>query len=64
MNPFSTRIASLEQKLLADAQYMREQAKLLPPGPVRDALLRKARQTETGSHAKAWADSSELQPPE
>jgi hypothetical protein len=41
---------SLEIRLSEEAKRLREEAKLLPPGTVREALLRKARQAETGSH--------------
>jgi hypothetical protein len=37
---------------------------VLPPGTVREALLRKARQCETGSHMSEWLRSPELRPPE
>jgi hypothetical protein len=39
----------LKQRLKADALRMRDQAKLLPPGAVRDAVLRKAQQMEAAS---------------
>ena len=41
---------SLEERLTEEAARLREQAKLLQPGAVRKALLRKARQAEIGSH--------------
>jgi hypothetical protein len=37
---------------------------LLPPGIVREALLRKARQCETGLQMSEWLRSTELQPPQ
>jgi hypothetical protein len=45
---------SLEERLAEEAKRLREEAKLLPPGAVREALLRKARQAETGSHMSEW----------
>jgi hypothetical protein len=54
---------SLEQRLTEKAKRLREEAKLLPPGAVREALLRKARQAETGSHMSQWLASPGLQPP-
>jgi hypothetical protein len=39
---------SLEERL-AD-----EQAQLLPPGAVREAIMKRARQAETGSHISDW----------
>jgi len=47
---------SLEERLSQEAERLRNEAKLLPPGAVRDALLRKARQTETVSHLREMAD--------
>jgi hypothetical protein len=54
---------SLEERLPEEAKRLREEAKLLPPGAVREALLRKARQAETGSHMSEWLSSPGLQPP-
>ena len=53
----------LEERLAGEAIRLREEARLLPPGPDRDALIRKARQCETGSHVSAWLRSPGLQPP-
>jgi hypothetical protein len=55
---------SLEERLAEEAKRLREEAKLLPPGAVREALLRKARQAETGSHVTEWLTSPGLRPPE
>jgi hypothetical protein len=54
---------SLEERLAEEAKRLREEAKLLPPGAVREALLRRARQAETGSHMTEWLTSSGLRPP-
>jgi hypothetical protein len=35
-------------------------AKQLPPGPLREQTLRKARQAETGSHMSEWLRSPAL----
>jgi hypothetical protein len=40
---------TLEDHLVKEAESLREQASLLPPGAVRDAVMRKARLAETGS---------------
>jgi len=53
----------VEVCLAAEAKRLREEAKMLPPGVVRDAVLRKARQAETGSHVREWLNSAGLQPP-
>jgi len=54
---------SLEQRLTEEARRLRAQAELLPPGAVRDAALRKARQTETACHMNEWLTSPGLQTP-
>lgn len=54
---------SLEERLANEAKRLREEAKLLPPGALREAVLRKARQAETGSHMSEWLRSPGLQPP-
>jgi hypothetical protein len=53
----------LEVRLSEEAKRLREEAKLLPPGAAREALLRRARQAETGSHMSQWLSSPGLQPP-
>jgi hypothetical protein len=45
---------SLEERLAKEAKRLRAEAKLLPPGSIRDTLIRKARQAETGSHMSEW----------
>ncbi|MCP3444583.1 hypothetical protein [Bradyrhizobium sp. CCGUVB14] len=55
---------SLEERLAEEARRLREEAELLPHGPVRDAALRRARQAETGSHMSEWLRSPGLKPPE
>ena len=54
---------SLQDGLAAWAEEVREQAAKLPPGPERDALLKKLRQADTASHLDDWANSPGLQPP-
>jgi hypothetical protein len=54
---------SLEQRLAEEAKRLRAEAKLLPPSAVRDELIRRARQAETGSHMSEWLRSPGLQPP-
>ncbi|PPQ19522.1 hypothetical protein CV770_10040 [Bradyrhizobium sp. AC87j1] len=51
-------------RLTAEAERLREEAKLLPPGVARDEMLRKARQAETGSQMSEWLRSPGLQPPD
>ena len=54
---------SLKQRLLDRVKSLREEARLMKPGFERDALLRKARQTETASHIEEWLSSPGLKPP-
>jgi hypothetical protein len=53
----------LKERLLEEARNLREEAKLLPYGPLRDAVLMKARQAETGAHMDDWLSSPGRQPP-
>jgi hypothetical protein len=55
---------SLEERLSEEAKRLRAEAKLLPPRAVREGLIRRARQAETGSHMSEWLTSPRLQPPE
>jgi hypothetical protein len=54
---------SLKVRLLEEAQNLREGAKLLPYGPLRDAALKKARRMEAAAHMDDWLNSPGLQPP-
>ncbi len=53
----------LEQRLADEAHRLHELAKLLPPGAVREATIRKARHALTGSQMSEWLRSPGLQPP-
>ncbi|WP_371419351.1 hypothetical protein [Bradyrhizobium sp. CCBAU 051011] len=53
----------LKQRLLEEAQNLRDEAKLLPYGPVRDAAMTKARQIEAAAHMDDWLKSPGLPPP-
>ena len=54
---------SFHDRLATWANQVREQADSLPPGPERDALLKKASQADTAAHLEDWANSPGLQPP-
>jgi hypothetical protein len=54
---------SFHDRLTTWANQVLEQANSLPPGPERDALLKKASQADTASHLDDWANSPGLQPP-
>ena len=49
---------SLEERMAEHARLLREEAELLPHGPVREAALKRAREAETGLHMNEW-----LKPP-
>ncbi|WLB58052.1 hypothetical protein [Bradyrhizobium japonicum] len=44
------QIQSAEERLVEQAAELRERAEAMPPGVEKDALLRRARQAETGTH--------------
>lgn len=54
----------LQERLAEEAKRLREEAKSLRPGAAREALVRKARQAETGSHMTEWLSSPGLRAPE
>jgi hypothetical protein len=54
---------TFEDRLAEQAQTDRQRAQMMPPGPERDALMRKARQYETAAHLNEWIFSPGLQPP-
>lgn len=53
---------TLEERLFSWTKSLREQAAKLPPGPDRDALIRRANQAETGSRLNSWLTFPGLQP--
>ncbi|MBR1128413.1 hypothetical protein [Bradyrhizobium iriomotense] len=54
---------TLETRLAEKAKRLREKAKLLPPGALREELIRKARHAETASHMNEWLTSPGLKQP-
>ena len=54
---------SIAERLADEARTLREEAQLLPPGPVRDATIRAARQAVVTAHLDKWAHSPGLRPP-
>ncbi len=54
---------SLQVRLLTWTEEVREQAAKLPPGPERDALIKKLRQADVAARLDDWANSPGLQPP-
>lgn len=57
------QLASLDHRLLEQAERLRTEARGTPPGIKRDLLLRQARQAETGARMSEWLSSPGLQPP-
>jgi hypothetical protein len=55
--------APLKERLASWADEIRQQAEQLPPGPEREALLKKAGQAEMAARMDDWASSPGLQPP-
>jgi hypothetical protein len=56
-------IEQLEERLAQEAKRLREEAKSMKPCAAREALIRRARQAETGAHITEWLTSPGLQPP-
>ncbi|WP_456686129.1 hypothetical protein [Bradyrhizobium sp. P5_C11_2] len=56
--------SSLEYRLDQKATSLRQQAKLLPPGRLREQVLRQARQMDVASHMNAWLTSPGLRAPQ
>jgi hypothetical protein len=54
---------TLEERVAKRAKELRERAKHLPPGVEKEALLKRARQIETGLHVSEWLQSPGLQLP-
>ena len=54
---------ALEERLADEAKRLREQAQLVPPGAVRDAIMRRARLAEAASHKSDWLRSPGLRSP-
>jgi len=61
---FASQVQSSEARLSEEAKRLRAEAKLLPPGAVRDEMIRRARRAEIASHINEWLASPGLRPPE
>jgi hypothetical protein len=57
------RAIPLKDRLAVFAKEARDKASLLPPGPEKNGLLRKASNAETACHVDDWVNSPGLQPP-
>jgi hypothetical protein len=56
--------APLQDCLMPEAMRLKDQANELPPGPLRDARIRKARQAVTAARVHEWVSSPGLQVPQ
>ena len=59
----SKQLATLQDRLAAWADEVREQAETMAPGPEQDALLKKIVQADKATKLYNWINSPELQPP-
>ncbi len=55
--------SSLQERLSAFAKGVRKEAEALPPGPEREAQLKRASRADVAAHLDEWANSSGLQRP-
>ena len=55
--------SSFEERLANEARRCKEQARSLRPSQEREALLRKARQSEIALDVNKWLSSPGLKPP-
>ena len=61
--PRFRRFLSLDDRLEMFSSRLKAAANKLPPGPERDALLKRARIADTAAHIDAWANSPGLRGP-
>jgi len=54
----------LQDRQMSEAMRLKEEANKLPPGPLRDARIRKARQAATAARVHEWLSSPGLQVPQ
>ena len=54
---------TLIDRLTLEANRLQDEAHKLSDGPLRDAMIRKARQSETAAHIDQWLSSPGLQSP-
>ncbi len=54
---------TLIDRLVLEANRLKDEAYKLPHGPLRDAMIRKARQSETAAQIDKWLSSPGLEAP-
>ena len=57
------QVTTLQDRIAEWAEQVRSQSAQMLPGPERDQLLNKLRQSETAMHMDDWASSSDAQAP-
>jgi hypothetical protein len=57
------QVASWNDRMIQEAEKLRNQVKEMPAGIRREELAAKARQAETAAHIDEWLSSPGLQPP-
>jgi hypothetical protein len=57
------QVASLDERLEAEAKRLRDEAHTLAPGAERESLLRRAREMKMASRLDQWLTSPGLRPP-
>ena len=56
--------ASLQDRQMSEAMRLKDEADKTPPGALRDARIRKARQAVTAARVHEWLSSPGLQVPQ
>jgi hypothetical protein len=54
---------TFNERLARSAAQLKEQARGMQPGREKDALMKRARQTEVAAHINDWLTSPGLRPP-
>lgn len=54
---------TLQDRLVLEAGRLKDEARAFPHGPLRDEMIRKARQTEIAAHLDEWITSPGLKTP-
>lgn len=52
-----------QERLMLETNRLKDEANKLPHGPLRDAMIQKAHQTETAMHVDRWVSSPRLRAP-
>jgi hypothetical protein len=55
---------TLEERLTQQAEYLRDEARMMPMGKTREDLLKRARQAEIAADINRWLASPDHKPPD